>query len=166
MADLFNKLKHGLDKGVTAASAKSKEVIESTKLKSQIRDLQGRKREVLEELGNIVYAMFLQGSFDEARVREKAAVVAAVDDHIKQKEAEVEDVHVKAQEAMGKPRMAGVCACGAELPVGAKFCGKCGRQIEAAPAPPPETGAANLCPGCGAALNPGTKFCGRCGRQV
>ncbi len=42
MADLFNKLKHGLDMGVTAASVKSKEVIESTKLKSQIRDLQSR----------------------------------------------------------------------------------------------------------------------------
>lgn len=165
MADLFNKIKQGLDKGVTAASVKSKEVIESTKLKSQIRDLQGRKREVLEELGSLVYTMFLQGSFDEARVREKAAAVRAVDDQIRQKEAEVEDVHVKAQEAMGKPRMSGVCACGAELPVGAKFCGKCGRQTEVAPAPPPDA-AANTCPGCGAALNPGTKFCARCGRQV
>lgn len=165
MADLFNKLKQGLDKGVTAASAKSKEVIESTKLKSQIRDLQGRKREVLEELGNIVYAMFLQGSFDEARVREQCSAVVAVDGQIKEKEAEVEVVHVKAQEAMGKPRMSGVCACGAELPVGAKFCGKCGRQIEAAPAPPPEA-AASTCPGCGAALSPGAKFCPRCGRQA
>ena len=165
MADLFNKLKQGLDKGVTAASVKSKEVIESTKLKSQIRDLQGRKRESLEELGNIVYTMFLQGSFDESRVREKAAAVAALDDQIKQKEAEEKDIHLKAQEAMGKPKMGGVCSCGAELPVGAKFCGKCGRKIEAAPAPPPNA-ATNTCPGCGAALNPGTKFCARCGRQI
>ena len=165
MADLFNKLKQGLDKGVTAASAKSKEVIESTRLKSQIRDLQGRKREVLEELGSLVYAMSLQGGFDEARMREKAAAVAAVDGQIKQKEAEVEGVHLKAQEAMGKPRMSGVCACGAELPVGAKFCGKCGHQTEAPPAPSLDA-AAGACPGCGATINPGVKFCPRCGRQI
>lgn len=165
MADLFNKLKQGLDKGVTAASVKSKEVIESTKLKSQIRDLQGRKREVLEELGNIVYTMFLQGGFDDALLREKAAALAALDNQIKQKEAEEKDIHIKAQEAMGKPKMAGVCSCGAELPVGAKFCGKCGRKTEVAPAPPPDA-ATDTCPGCGAALNPGTKFCARCGRQI
>lgn len=50
-------------------------------------------------------------------------------------------------------------ACGTMNLAGAKFCGKCGRQLA--------TGAdtsATYCPRCGAANNPMARFCGTCGQ--
>src|SRR5262249_5124035 len=48
--------------------------------------------------------------------------------------------------------MAVVCSrCGAENPVGQKFCGECGAALQAA------------CPSCGSTNPPGQKFCGECG---
>jgi len=130
MADFFNKVKHGIGKGVAAASVKSKEVLDATKIKSQINGLQDQKKALLEELGNIVYTMFLKAGFDEERLRTKCSAIAAVDDQIKQKQEELKEVHLKAQEALGKPKPLTVCACGEPIYEGTKFCGKCGKKMD------------------------------------
>jgi hypothetical protein len=132
VADFFDKLKQGLGKGVTTVGVKSKEMLDVSKLKSQIADLQKQKKEALEELGNIVHTMLLKGALDEERLRAKSAAIAALDDQIKQKEKELMETHAKAQEALGKPKPIAMCACGAELFEGAKFCGKCGKKVELA----------------------------------
>jgi hypothetical protein len=130
VADFFDKVKQGLAKGATTVSVKSKEALETSKLKSQVADIQKQKREALEELGNVVYTMFLKGPFDEERLRAKSAAIAALDDQIKQKENELMEIHAKAQEALGRPKPIAICACGAELFEGDKFCGKCGKKVE------------------------------------
>lgn len=130
MADFFDKVKQGVGKGVTTVSVKSKEMLESSKLKSQIAEIQKQKREALEELGNIVYTMHLKDAFDEERLRTKSAAIASLDEQIKQKENELAETHAKAQEALGKPKAIGVCACGAEIHEDAKFCGRCGAKVK------------------------------------
>jgi len=129
MGDFFQKVKQGIGKGVTTASVKSKEVLETTKIKSQINGLAEQKKALLEELGNIMYTMFLKGGFDEERVKTKCSAVAAVDDQIRQKEEELKEVHLKAQEALGRPKPITVCACGEAIYEGTKFCGKCGMKV-------------------------------------
>ena len=47
------------------------------------------------------------------------------------------------------------CSCGAELPIGAKFCSECGAKIEAKKG----------CPKCGFADAKG-KFCSECGASL
>jgi hypothetical protein len=131
MGDLFHKVKQGIGKGVTTASVKSKEALETTKIKSQINGLREQKKALLEELGNIVYTMFLKGGFDEERVKGKCSGVAAVEDQITQKEEELREVHLKAQEALGKPKPITVCTCGEAVYEGTKFCGRCGKKVEA-----------------------------------
>ena len=108
---------------------KSKEVLETTKIKSQINGLAEQKKALLEELGNIMYTMFLKGGFDEERLKTKSSAVAAVDDQIKHKEDELKEVHLKAQEALGRPKPITVCACGEAIYEGTKFCGKCGMKV-------------------------------------
>lgn len=130
MADFFSKVKQGIGRGVATASVKSKEVLETTKIKSQIHGLEDQKKALLEELGNIVYTMSLKGSFDEERLKTKCAAVAALDGQIKQKEEELKEVHLKAQEALGKPKPIAVCTCGEEIYESTKFCGKCGKKVE------------------------------------
>jgi NADH pyrophosphatase NudC (nudix superfamily) len=133
MADFFDKLKQGVGKGVTTVSVKSREMLDISRLKSQIVEVQQQKREALEELGNIVHTMLAKGVLDEERLRTKNTAITALDEQIKQKESELTEIHAKAQEALGKPRPIAICACGAEIYEGAKFCGKCGKKVEATP---------------------------------
>jgi len=57
------------------------------------------------------------------------------------------------------PRQVVVCpSCGAQNPVGNKFCGNCGKSL----APP----RAVKCPHCGAEMPETMKFCGNCGKPI
>jgi SMC interacting uncharacterized protein involved in chromosome segregation len=131
MGDFFNKVKQGVEKGVATASVKSKEVLDATKIKSQIHGLDGQKKTLLEELGNIVYTMSVKGGFDEERLKTKCSAVATLDDQIERKEEELKEVHLKAQEALGKPKPITVCTCGEAIFESTKFCGKCGTRVGA-----------------------------------
>jgi len=130
MGNFFGRVKQGVAKGVTTASVKSKELVEATKLKSQISDIHEKKKAALEELGNIVYTMFLKDEFPQDRIKARCAAVKALDDEIKLKEEELKEVHAKAAAALGKPKMVATCECGAEVQEGTKFCGKCGKKME------------------------------------
>src|SRR5215472_8418531 len=50
--------------------------------------------------------------------------------------------------------MPGCTNCGAENPVGQKFCGNCG------------AGLATICSSCGTSNPPGQRFCGECGNPL
>jgi len=128
--DCFDKLKQSAGKGVTTVSVISKEMLETSKLESQIASIQNQKKQGLEELGNIVYTMHLRNAFDEDRLRIKFSAIAVMDEQVEQREKELAEVHAKAQEALGKPKPIAVCSCGVELYGGARFCGGCGWVVE------------------------------------
>lgn len=46
-------------------------------------------------------------------------------------------------------------ACASQIPIGSRFCSKCGARIEAA-----------VCPKCQAVLPAGSKFCNQCGTKI
>lgn len=130
MADFFDKIKQNVGKGIVTVSVKSKETIETTKGKGHIKILQEQKKSALEELGNIVYTMFLKDSFDMERIKEKCEKINGFDSQIKNKEEELRQLHLRTQETLGKPKASSVCECGAEINEGAKFCDTCGKKVE------------------------------------
>jgi hypothetical protein len=58
MADFFEKLKQGLDKGITTVGVKSKALIKTQKVKGQISSIEYKKRKAFEELGQIIYSRY------------------------------------------------------------------------------------------------------------
>ncbi|MDY3089055.1 MAG: zinc-ribbon domain-containing protein [Oscillospiraceae bacterium] len=44
--------------------------------------------------------------------------------------------------------------CGAQLPVGSKFCNQCEEKL------------GNVCPSCGAEVVQGSMFCSNCGQKL
>jgi hypothetical protein len=58
MVDLLERVKHGIDKGVTIVSTKSKEMMEATKVSNQISTLKDQKLENMQELGCTVYSLY------------------------------------------------------------------------------------------------------------
>ncbi len=128
MAEILVKIKENIGKGLTTVTTASKELIETTRLKGEIAAARRRRRELLEELGSIVFVMMSRDSPEPERVREKCRTVAGADERIRELEESVRNIHLKSQEALGK-RKAAACACGADIPDGAKFCGKCGKPV-------------------------------------
>lgn len=129
MEEFFEKMKQSIGRGMVAVGAKSKAMIETTKIKGQIGTIQEKKRDSLEELGNIVYAMFRKGNLNEEKIKEKCLNIADLDKQIGEKEEELKQIYTETQEILGQPKRVGRCECGAEVFEEAKFCGACGRKI-------------------------------------
>ncbi len=129
MTDFFDKVKQGIGKGVTTVSVKLKGLLETQRLKAQIGKLLKQKSSSLGELGNIVYVMFQEASFDEERIKAKCETIANLDTQIKEYEEQLKQIHLKAQEALGEPKTIAICDCGAEILEGANFCSQCGKKI-------------------------------------
>ncbi len=129
MVEFLDKMKKGFEKGVRTVSVKSKEKLDVVKVKGEIGTLLSKKRESVEELGNIVYTMFLNGEFDEERVRSKCEAIRDLDSRVDDKQEELKQIQLSAKQALGQAVVVANCECGAELTEGAKFCGKCGRQV-------------------------------------
>ncbi|MGE5550479.1 MAG: zinc ribbon domain-containing protein [Bacteroidota bacterium] len=129
MADFLDKVKQGIDKGVNVVSVRSKEALETARLKARIGSLADRKREALEELGGIMYALYQgnpAGVCGEAKG--KCEELASLDAQIREMEEALKEVHREANRDLGIPSCA---ACGEELAEEDKFCRKCGRKVEA-----------------------------------
>jgi len=55
--------------------AKSKEMIDSTKVKMDIDTLKKQKKAAFEEIGSMIYTMLNSGSIDEAKIKAKCDAV-------------------------------------------------------------------------------------------
>lgn len=131
MADFFNKMKESLDKGVSTISAKSQELVETTKIKTEISNLKQKHNQAISELGNLVYVMMGGSGLDEEKIRTKCEQILLLEDQIKAKEKEMQLIHQKAQENVAEaPPAQLICQCGTPYQEGDKFCGKCGSKFE------------------------------------
>ena len=170
MPDFFETVKRGIEKGVATVGAKSKEMLEVSQLRSQIRSLETERRGRLEELGNIVHVMLTRGKLDEARLQEKSSAIATLEAGLKAREEQIRAIQLKTEEIMGTagPQRIGQCICGADLLEGAKFCGGCGKPVTPSLAAPDvgERESSGQCPRCGHATAPGAPFCAGCGSPM
>jgi hypothetical protein len=127
MAELFDKVKQGVEKGISSVGIKSKEVIESRKINKQIDTIQEQIKTEITELGHLVYTMSVQNNFEQEPVSQKCAAISGLYDQIKAREEELQQLHLETGEAFGKI----YCRkCRAELAESFKFCSQCGESLE------------------------------------
>ena len=131
MAEFLDRLKKGIDRGVTTVAVRSKELLETTQLRGQLGRLQEERQRSLEDLGSVVYTLANQGRLEAEleRVRTKCAAVARIDAQIKATDDELRRVQTEANQAVGTSAGSAQCSCGATMRDGAKFCARCGRPI-------------------------------------
>lgn len=127
MVGIIEKVKQGIDKGFTVMTVKSKEMLEVARKKNQLNVLKNQKRYALFELGDLVFQMYLQNGFNEEKLRAKCEVVALLGSQVQKKENELRELHLRAEEALGKT----FCnSCESVLPPDAVYCSRCGERIE------------------------------------
>lgn len=134
MADLFGKIKKGIDKGISVASQKSGELVETGKLQSQIISLKNDKKTGINELGKLTYEMLKSDSFELEVLEEKYKEILEIEMEIDKKEEAKKNVDQKEEGAAEEVEaeaveMAKCPSCGTENPVDAMFCGKCGTKL-------------------------------------
>ena len=99
-------------------------------LRRERRALLILRDERLRELGGLTLEMYRRDHFNETLIIERCAELVAI-------EARVSEIGAMLQGARGLRRQgSAICACGAPLLLGARFCPSCGRSLvdDASPA--------------------------------
>jgi rRNA maturation endonuclease Nob1 len=103
MENFMNRLKKEIDKGVTIVGAKSKEILETTKIKNRISDLNNQKQQALGEIGKITYQMYGNPDYDGgAAIQDKCRLVAGIEEEIQHKEDELEQIRKTTDQSINK----------------------------------------------------------------
>jgi hypothetical protein len=125
--DFFDKMKDGISKGIDTIGAKGKELVEDTQAQLQISSLRGKRKEALEQLGAVAFELCRKGAFADETAKRICDAVAALDQQIAAKQAELQHEGPTAVVASAGSALV-KCDCGAELATGVKFCSVCGKK--------------------------------------
>jgi len=130
MAEIFDRVKGGINKGVALVGVNSKALVEKAKINNAVKNLNDEKRQLAELLGVKVYENYMAGketaNEDIASIAEKMTncvqLITGQEEKLKQLEEEVSI-------AAGRKAYSPECKCGIVNPPGAKFCSGCGSQL-------------------------------------
>jgi thymidine kinase len=131
MADIFDKMIVGLNKGVALVGANSMGVIEKAKINSMIKTLEDEKRNLAEILGMKVYTLFIEGH--EIARDELDSICAEImkrDASITEQKRQLERIEAEINMVVGSNKVySSLCKCGHINTEGSKFCAKCGSPL-------------------------------------
>ena len=134
MADFLDKVKTGFNKGVATVSTGSKNMIEKTKINTVIKTLEDEKKQLIEILGNKVFAFCTDtedGDIPRSEVLNICNEIVTRNVQIEEQKQKIEALDAEMNQVLGNSAspMPMVCSCGHTNSVGAKFCAKCGNKL-------------------------------------
>lgn len=160
MVDFFEKITESIDKGIKTVTSKSKEILEITKLKGEIRDVESSIHKKFQSLGKKVFEMINRDSLNENDIREDCKEIASLFKRITELENLIKQVEIEALKTRYGMEVILCPNCKAHNKYDAKFCMNCGSPIIK------EKIDSKNCPSCGAPIKEGAKFCMRCGGKI
>ncbi|MBQ3023391.1 MAG: zinc ribbon domain-containing protein [Clostridia bacterium] len=132
MADFFDKVIDGVNKGVATVSTGSKTILEKTKINTVIKTLTDEKKQLLEILGNKVYTLAVQEKKDIplSEVEPICEQITQRLSQIAEQQAKIEALDEEMNRITGSSGVSNiVCSCGNINKSGAKFCAACGNKL-------------------------------------
>lgn len=140
MADFFDKMLDGINKGVATVSTGSKAMLEKSRITTIIKNLESEKKQLAEVLGNKVYNFCqnnAEGDIPRADVINFCNEINARNEQIAEQQKKIEAIdaevnQVKGASAAFNPNTGAAmvpCSCGHMNSAGAKFCAKCGTKL-------------------------------------
>ncbi|MGI6131981.1 MAG: hypothetical protein ACOYES_08925 [Bacillota bacterium] len=162
VSDIFDKIKKTIGVGVDAVGAKSKELWDTTVIRTRISDLKAKRRDLLEDLGRLTFEMLSRGSLAEPVLLAKADAIREIDRQITAAEEEIQRIREASREQQNE---------GAEdapaQPLEPDTSESAGESTvpDAEPSVPEEQEPARTCE-CGTVVLEGARFCVACGRPV
>lgn len=99
MSDFFGKLKQTIDKSAKVITTKSASAIDTTKLKSEIANINRQKNEVFTKIGMAVYNAG-EGEFNLGIVSEELQMLKSYDADILLKEQELDRIKAETEDKL------------------------------------------------------------------
>ena len=130
MADIFDKIAGGLSKGVASINTNSKAMVEKTKIKAEIHNLDKERKNLAELLGMQVYERYTMSGevVDDEAMSNFIMEIYTRLDKISSHQAEIKRIDEETK-AVNAEMSAKFCKCGKPAIEGAKFCGYCGHNF-------------------------------------
>jgi ribosomal protein S27AE len=170
MPGFLDSIRQEIDRGLVQIGARSKQLLETTQVRSQIRLLQTRRDQGIQELGQVVYEMLRRGPLDQSRLDPYITVLQQIDAQIVSLEEQLQRAHEAAQMALMATRAPAFayCTCGGPLKETSRFCPRCGKDVTAIVqrATTQVQVGQRACPSCGTAVGPAVRFCPSCGQSL
>ena len=130
---MLEKLKNTFDCGIATVSVKSESMVEMSRIKAQIQNLQRQQTALTAQLGSELYEMWKAGTLDQERIEAVCGEISACEQGIMEQNRRMEQVRREEQQLLGvQPvQQQGLfCpSCGMQNSAGAKFCISCGTKI-------------------------------------
>ena len=165
MSNFLDRLSDDFNKGIKNISSKSKELIEITKLKSDIKEYQRQIPEKYTKLGKKVYEMNNKQGFDQSQIQTQCEEISKLFKSIHDLEVKIVEIEKQARlERVGTDKS--FCPkCNEVNFAGDKFCFSCGYALEGST--DTNSGGTNLdCTSCGNTIDAKSKFCMKCGART
>lgn len=135
MADIFDKMKAGINKGVATISTGSKTVVEKTKINSIIHNLDEEKKRLCEMMGIKIFEFCAENPGTDFPCEEMGSFCAQIVQcnlQIEEQKKKLAELDIEMNRVLGTQTLqeGKVCKCGYTNINGARFCAKCGSSLE------------------------------------
>ena len=137
MADFFDKMKDGFNKGVATVSTGSKTIIEKNKINTIIKTLEDEKHQLAEILGNKIFMYCCENPGLDIPLSEVASICGEISNRnirIDEQKQKIKQLDDEMNQVRGNGTIntnGGVqCRCGHVNSPEAKFCAGCGSVLK------------------------------------
>ena len=140
--DAFQKFGDSMSRAITKISVKTSSSLEKSKIKIHIESLTKDVQKMLTDVGEEVYALWLNGESSNQSLAEKLEAVKQKKKEIEQLSIELSSIDDRDNEILGTkaeaepkaevavPQKPCCANCGSEHEPTAKFCRKCGNKLQ------------------------------------
>ena len=140
--DTFQKFKSSFNRGVTAISVKTSSSLEKVKIKTHIDSINNEIQRTMTAIGQAAYGIWASGSQDFSSLQEQFALVQQKKEEIQKLQEEYNAIDERDSQILGtaggeepqtvepKPDEVVCPKCGASCAATAKFCRKCGQNLQ------------------------------------
>ena len=140
--DTFQKIGDSMSRAITKISVKTSSSLEKSKIKMHIESLTKDVQKMLTDVGEEVYALWLNGESSHQLLTEKLEAVKQKKNEIEQLSIELASIDDRDNEILGTkaeaeqktevviPQKPCCPNCGSEHDPVAKFCRKCGHKLQ------------------------------------
>lgn len=132
MADFFDKMKDGFNKGVATISEGSKNFTEKAKLNTAIKEAESERKQLCELLGQQMYRLHKEGTQIPEELLNFCSEISIREQKIEEFKLSIQALEEKANIMQNSGVIGGVqCSvCGFSNKPEASFCTKCGNRIK------------------------------------
>ncbi len=137
--DAFQKLRDSTGRAITKISVKTSSTLEKSKIKMHIDSLNKDVQIRLQEIGEVVYTLWIQGETAGQELTEKLNAVKQKREEIARLTSQLDSIDARDDEILGinlesiqATESSGTLNCpncGTEFSATAKFCRKCGTKL-------------------------------------